>query len=42
MTTLSFRAVTDHRHAQALSPRFQHAVRLLQMSSTDFAATVRE
>ncbi len=42
MTTLSFRAVTDHRHAQALSPRFQHAVRLLQMSSTDFAATVRD
>ena len=29
-------------HTQALSPRLQHAVRLLQMSSMDFAANVRE
>jgi RNA polymerase sigma-54 factor len=30
----------DARQTQALSPRLQHAVRLLQMSSMDFAATV--
>lgn len=30
----------DARQSQALSPRLQHAVRLLQMSSMDFAATV--
>jgi RNA polymerase sigma-54 factor len=30
----------DTRQTQALSPRLQHAVRLLQMSSMDFAATV--
>lgn len=40
--SMNFRAGTDHRHVQALSPRFQHAVRLLQMSSFDFAATVRD
>ena len=40
MVTLNFQ--TDTRHVQALSPRFQHAVRLLQMSSMDFAATVRD
>ncbi len=40
MVTLSFQ--TDTRQVQALSPRFQHAVRLLQMSSMDFAATVRD
>lgn len=32
----------DHRQAQSLSPRLQQAVRLLQMSSLDFAATVRD
>lgn len=32
----------DTRHSQTLSPRLQHAVRLLQMSSLDFAAMVRE
>jgi RNA polymerase sigma-54 factor len=31
----------DHRQVQTLSPRLQHAVRLLQMSSLDFAAIVR-
>jgi RNA polymerase sigma-54 factor len=32
----------DHRQTQSLSPRLQHAVRLLQMSSLDFAALVRD
>lgn len=31
----------DTKQTQALSPRLQHAVRLLQMSSMDFAATVQ-
>jgi len=38
--SMDFRA--DHRQTQTLSPRLQHAVRLLQMSSLDFAATVRD
>lgn len=33
---------TENRQAQTLSPRLQHAVRLLQMSSLDFAAMVRD
>ncbi len=33
---------TDHRQSQTLSPRLQHAVRLLQMSSLDFAVMVRD
>ncbi|WP_425258904.1 RNA polymerase factor sigma-54 [Rubrivivax sp. RP6-9] len=40
MSTIDIRA--DHRQSQALSPRLQHSVRLLHMSSTDFAATLRE
>lgn len=32
----------DHRQTLTLSPRLQHAVRLLQMSSLDFAATLRD
>jgi RNA polymerase sigma-54 factor len=32
----------DQRQTQTLSPRLQHAVRLLQMSSLDFGALVRE
>jgi RNA polymerase sigma-54 factor len=32
----------EHRQTQTLSPRLQHAVRLLQMSSLDFAAMVRD
>lgn len=31
----------EHRHTQALSPRLQHAVRLLQLSSMEFAAQLR-
>ena len=37
---MDFRA--DHRQTQTLSPRLQHAVRLLQMSSLDFAAMLRD
>lgn len=33
---------TEHRQSQTLSPRLQHAVRLLQMSSLDFAAMLRD
>lgn len=40
MPSLDIRA--EHRQAQTLSPRLQHAVRLLQMSSLDFAALLRE
>lgn len=40
MAAMEFRA--DHRQTQTLSPRLQHAVRLLQMSSLDFAAQVRD
>ena len=32
----------DHRQQQTLSPRLQHAVRLLQMSSLDFAHELHE
>lgn len=40
MPSLDLRA--DHRQTQTLSPRLQHAVRLLQMSSLDFAAMLRD
>lgn len=40
MTSLDIR--TEHRQTQTLSPRLQHAVRLLQMSSLDFAAMLRD
>ena len=40
MTMMDIRA--DHRQSQTMSPRLQHAVRLLQMSSLDFAAVVRD
>ncbi len=40
MPALQMRA--EHRQSQTLSPRLQHAVRLLQMSSLDFAALVRQ
>lgn len=40
MALMDIRA--EHRQAQTLSPRLQHAVRLLQMSSLDFAAMVRD
>ncbi len=40
MNSMEMRA--EHRQSQTLSPRLQHAVRLLQMSSLDFAALVRD
>ena len=40
MPYLDLRA--EHRQSQTLAPRLQHAVRLLQMSSLDFAAMVRD
>lgn len=40
MASLDLRV--DHRQTQTLSPRLQHAVRLLQMSSLDFALLVRD
>jgi len=40
MSSLAFRQ--DQRLNQTLSPRLQHAVRLLQMSSLEFAAMVRD
>lgn len=40
MGTLDLR--TDQRQSAVLSPRQQHAVRLLQMSSLDFAALLRD
>ena len=40
MTRMDFRS--EHRQAQALSPRLQHAVRLLHMSSLDYAALMRD
>ncbi len=40
MLSMDFRA--ESRQSQVLSPRLQHAVRLLQLSSLDFSATVRE
>lgn len=40
MPGMDFRAET--RQSQTLSPRLQHAVRLLQLSSLDFSATVRD
>ena len=40
MLSMDFRA--ENRQSQALSPRLQHAVRLLQLSSLDFSATVRD
>jgi RNA polymerase sigma-54 factor len=40
LATLELRTTT--RQTQTLSPRLQHAVRLLQMSSLDFAAMLRD
>lgn len=40
MTTVDVRA--EHCHSQALSPRLQHAVRLLHMSPMDYAAALRD
>jgi len=40
MTTMDFR--TENRQSQTLSPRLQQAVRLLHMSSLDYAAMMRD
>jgi RNA polymerase sigma-54 factor len=40
MGSMDFRA--DHRQQQAMSPRLQHAVRLLTLSSMDFAQAVHQ
>ncbi len=40
MGSIAFRA--EHRQERTLSPRLQHAVRLLQLSSLDFAQEVRD
>ena len=40
MASMEFRA--EHRQQQAMSPRLQHAVRLLTLSSTDFAQAVHQ
>ena len=40
MGSMDFR--TDQRQQQALSPKLQHAVRLLQLSSLDFAQEVNQ
>lgn len=42
MTFMDIRAEHRQSQSQTLSPRLQHAVRLLQMSSLDFAALVRD
>ena len=42
LSNLDLRHSADHQQGVALSPRFRHAVRLLQMSSIDFATTVQD
>jgi len=42
LTSIDIRAHQRQTQSQTLSPRLQHAVRLLQMSSLDFAALVRD
>lgn len=42
MPSMDFRAEHRQGQSQTLSPRLQHAVRLLQMSSQDFAAVVQD
>lgn len=42
MASIDIRAYQRQTQTQTLSPRLQHAVRLLQMSSLDFAALLRE
>jgi RNA polymerase sigma-54 factor len=42
MAHLELRSSSEQRQSQTLSPRLQQAVRLLQMSSLDFAALLRE
>jgi RNA polymerase sigma-54 factor len=42
MPMLEMRSTTEQHQTQTLSPRLQQAVRLLQMSSLDFAALLRD
>jgi RNA polymerase sigma-54 factor len=42
MTSPALQTRTEHRQHQTLTPRLQHAVRLLQLSSLDFAQEVQE
>ncbi|WP_418316001.1 RNA polymerase factor sigma-54 [Piscinibacter sakaiensis] len=42
VAAFEIRYAAEQRQAQGASPRLQHAVRLLQMSSLDFAAAVRD
>jgi RNA polymerase sigma-54 factor len=42
MAHIELRHASEQRQTQTLSPRLQQAVRLLQMSSLDFAALLRE
>jgi RNA polymerase sigma-54 factor len=42
MTSPALQTRTEHRQHQTLTPRLQHAVRLLQLSSLDFAQEVLE
>jgi RNA polymerase sigma-54 factor len=42
LSRIELRLTGDQRQSTTLSPRLQHAVRLLQMSSLDFAALLRE
>ncbi len=42
MASIQLAQATRQIQSPALSPRFQHAVRLLQLSSIDFAATVSD
>jgi RNA polymerase sigma-54 factor len=39
---MQMEARAEQRQNQTLSPRLQHAVRLLQMSSLDFGTVVRD
>ncbi len=42
MTSPALQTRTEHRQHQTLTPRLQHAVRLLQLSSLDFAQEVQD
>jgi RNA polymerase sigma-54 factor len=42
MASPALQTRTEHRQHQTLTPRLQHAVRLLQLSSLDFAQEVQE
>src|SRR5947199_3740523 len=42
MNSPALQTRTEHRQHQTLTPRLQHAVRLLQLSSLDFAQEVQE